>query len=39
MARVLLAFSTVAVVAIVVAVIVGLIVLMYIVPRGGRRRR
>jgi len=37
--RVVLAASTVAVVAIAVAVIVALIALIYILPRGGRRRR
>jgi hypothetical protein len=35
----LLAASTVAIVAIATAVIVALIALIYIVPRGGRRRR
>jgi hypothetical protein len=36
---VILGVSTVAIVAIAVVVIVALIVFMYVVPRGGRRRR
>lgn len=37
--RVIVAASTVAIVAIAAVVIVALIVFMYVVPRGGRRRR
>ena len=37
--RVILGASTVAIVAIAAVVIDALIVLMYVVPRGGRRRR
>ncbi len=37
--RVILGVSTVSVVAIAAVVIVALIVFMYVVPRGGRRRR
>jgi hypothetical protein len=37
--RVILAASTTAIVAIAVVVVVALIALMYIVPRGGRKRR
>jgi hypothetical protein len=37
--RVIVAASTVAVVAIAVVVIVALLALVYILPRGGRRRR
>jgi hypothetical protein len=37
--RVILGVSTVSIVAIAAVVIVALIVFMYVVPRGGRRRR
>jgi hypothetical protein len=37
--RVVLAASTVAIVAIAVVIVVALFALIYIVPRGGRRRR
>jgi hypothetical protein len=37
--RVIVAASTVAIVAIAVVVIVALLALVYILPRGGRRRR
>jgi hypothetical protein len=36
---VILAVSTVSIVAIAAVIIVALIVFMYVVPRGGRRRR
>jgi hypothetical protein len=35
----ILAASTVAIVAIAAAIIVALVALMYVLPRGGRRRR
>jgi hypothetical protein len=39
MERMILAASTVAIVAIAAVVIVALLALVYILPRGGRRRR
>lgn len=38
-AAMILAISTVAIVAIVVAIIVALVAVMYLLPRGGRRAR
>jgi hypothetical protein len=37
--RVVIAASTVAIVAIAVVIVVALLALIYILPRGGRRRR